>query len=73
MYNDDNSCAEEYKLNGNQFWKLVGGYEDAGKDMLAMLSGLAVKVSIRDIVNNKVQELVREYRARPIPTSILTS
>lgn len=64
MYNDDNSCAEEYKLNGSQFWKLVGGYEDAGKDMLAMLRGLAVKVSIRDIINNKVRELVQEYGAR---------
>ncbi|MCK9989549.1 MAG: hypothetical protein WA112_03165 [Rugosibacter sp.] len=64
MYNDDSSCAEEYKLNGNQFWKLVGGYEDAGKDMLAMLSGLAVTVSIREIINNKVQELVRDYNRR---------
>jgi len=64
MYNDDNSCAEEYKLNGSQFWKLVGGYEDAGKDMLIMLRGLAVKVSIRDIVDDKVKELVREYSTR---------
>ena len=64
MYNDDNVCAEKYKLNGSQFWKLVGGYEDAGKDMLAMLRGLAVKVSIRNIINNKVQELAQEYSLR---------
>lgn len=73
MYNDDNSCAEEYKLNGSQFWKLVGGYEDAGKDMLTMLRGLAVKVSIREIINHKVRELVQEYSARTSHTSILPS
>lgn len=64
MYNDDSSSAEEYKLNGSQFWKLVGGYEDAGKEILATLSGLAVKVSIREIINEKVHELVQDYRAQ---------
>jgi len=64
VYNDDNMCADKYKLNGSQFWRLVGGYEDAEKDMLAMLRGLAVKVSIRNIINNKVQELVQEYSLR---------
>ena len=60
MYNDDNHSPEEYKLNGSQFWKLVGGYETAGNDILAMLRGLAGKVSIREIINNKVQALVFE-------------
>lgn len=64
MYNDDNYCAEEYKLNGNQFWKLVGGYETAGDDIMAMLRGLAGKVSIREIINNRVQELVQERERR---------
>lgn len=62
MYNDDNHSLEEYKLNGSQFWKLVGGYEAAGNDILAMLRGLAGKVSIQEIINNKVQELVQERK-----------
>ena len=62
MYNDDNHSLEEYKLNGSQFWKLVGGYEAAGNDILAMLRGLAGKVSIQEIINNKVQWLVQERK-----------
>jgi hypothetical protein len=61
VYNDDNLCSEEYKLNGSQFWKLVGGYEDAGKDMLKILRGLAEKVSILNIINDRAQELGKEY------------
>lgn len=64
MYNDNNSSTEEYKLNGNQFWELVGGYEAAGEDVLAMLNGLASKVSIREIINAKVHELVQERTRR---------
>lgn len=52
MYNDNNSSTEEYKLNGNQFWELVGGYEAASK------------VSIREIINAKVHELVQERTRR---------
>lgn len=72
VYNDDNICAEAYKLNGSQFWKLVGGYEDASKDMLKMLRGLAFKISIREIINNKVQELVQEHNMHLARTSILS-
>jgi hypothetical protein len=68
MYNDNNSSSEEYKLNGNQFWELVGGYAAAGDDVLAMLNGLAGKVSIREIINDKVNELVQEHRTRAKPT-----
>ncbi|MEQ1593071.1 MAG: hypothetical protein ABL892_11885 [Thiobacillaceae bacterium] len=60
VYNDDNSCSEEHKLNGGQFWKLVGGYESAGEDILAMLKGLACEVSVREIINQRVRELVDE-------------
>lgn len=66
VYNDDNLCSEEYKLNGSQFWKLVGGYEDAGKDMLTILSGLADKVSVRDIINKRAEELGKEYSQREL-------
>lgn len=69
MYNDNNSSTEEYKLNGNQFWELVGGYAAAGDDVLAMLNGLAGKVSIREIINDKVNELVQEHRTRTKPTT----
>lgn len=64
MYNDNNSAPDEYKLNCNQFWELVGGYEAAGDDVLAMLKGLAGKVSIREVINDKVHELVQERTRR---------
>jgi hypothetical protein len=64
VYNDDSHCPESYKLNGGQFWKLVGGYESAGADILAMLSGLASEVSIREIIRQATMRMVAEHRDR---------
>lgn len=71
VYNDDNSCSEEHKLNGSQFWTLVGGYESAGKDILAILSGLACEVSVREIINQRTQELVDDQRHHLKPSGSL--
>jgi hypothetical protein len=62
VYNDDNYAAEAYKLNGKQFWELVGGYALAGEAILTMLSGLADTVSIRNLINQRVIQLIHEYQ-----------
>lgn len=68
VYNDDAASPDPYKLNGGQFWKLVGGYESAGADVMAMLRGLAGEVSIREIITQAAMRMVNEYRCR-VPTT----
>ncbi|ROV58110.1 hypothetical protein EGH82_20030 [Vibrio ponticus] len=61
MYNDDRKSREEYKLNGAEFWKLVGGSKLTGDEVLKLISGLASQVSFNEIVKYKARELHNQY------------
>jgi hypothetical protein len=65
IYNDDKPHAEKYKLNAYEFWKLVGGYEQAGADIMAMLSGLAGTIRLKNIVDQRVASLIEESLSNP--------
>ncbi|MEQ1661486.1 MAG: hypothetical protein ABL877_02195 [Thiobacillus sp.] len=73
VYNDDSHCLEPYKLNGDQFWKLIGGYESAGADILSMLRGLACEVSIRETIDQATGRMVNEYNNRVRTNSSLNN
>ena len=62
MYNDDRRSKEEYKLNGAEFWELVGGSKSTGGEVLELISGLASQVSFNEIVKSKVIELHSQYK-----------
>lgn len=62
MYNDDRRSKEEYKLNGAEFWALVGGSKSTGDEVLKLISGLAAKISFNEIVKSKAIELHSQYK-----------
>ena len=62
IYNDDKISSEEFKLNGKDFWKLVGGEANTGDDIFALIKGLGKNVSIKEIIDSKADELTQEYR-----------
>jgi hypothetical protein len=62
MYNDDRVSKEEYKLNGLEFWKLVGGSESVGKEILSLIAGLGKSISFNSIIKSKAVELSKEYK-----------
>ncbi|HDY7997882.1 TPA: PmeII family type II restriction endonuclease [Vibrio vulnificus] len=61
MYNDDRRSKEEYKLNGAEFWELVGGSKSTGDEVLKLISGLASQVSFNEIVKSRAIELSSQY------------
>ncbi|EEX92138.1 hypothetical protein VIOR3934_10040 [Vibrio orientalis CIP 102891 = ATCC 33934] len=61
MYNDDRRSKEEYKLNGAEFWELVGGSKSTGDEVLKLISGLASQVSFNEIVKSRAIELRSQY------------
>ncbi|PSU27194.1 hypothetical protein CTM97_12995 [Photobacterium phosphoreum] len=62
MYNDDRRSKEEYKLNGAEFWALVGGSKYTGDEVLKLISGLASQISFNEIVKSKVIEFHSQYK-----------
>jgi hypothetical protein len=62
IYNDDTIVSDEFKLNRNDFWKLVGGEAKTGDDIFALLKGLGKDVKIKEIIDSKADELTKEYR-----------
>jgi hypothetical protein len=61
IYNDYKINSGEFKLNGNDFWKLVGGEINTGNDVFALLKGLGKDVKIKEIIDSKANELTKEY------------
>lgn len=62
MYNDDQKSKEYYKLNGVDFWKLVGGSEETGNEVLNLISGLASSIRFNEIVKSKANKLHKQYK-----------
>ena len=62
MYNDDKTSSAEYKLNGLEFWNLVGGSESTGKEVLSLISGLGKTISFSKVIKDKAHELSRKHQ-----------
>lgn len=62
MYNDDRKSKEEYKLNGAEFWELVGGSKSTGDEVLKLISGMASQISFNEIIKSKAIDLHSQYK-----------
>ena len=63
VYDDDNlSEEEEYRLNGNDFWKLIAGMENAKQEVFRLVNGAANKISVSSIVKETQNRLLNEWR-----------
>jgi len=62
IYDDENQYDGDYHLNGNDFWELLAGFENARPEIFKLINGSANKFSTSTIIKETHNRLLREWR-----------
>lgn len=62
LYDDESLANEEYLLKGNDFWKLIAGFDNAKPSIFRLINGAANKLSVSTIIRDTKNRFISEWR-----------
>ncbi|WP_338461314.1 hypothetical protein VZH09_09680 [Synechococcus elongatus IITB7] len=62
IYNDNTINSDKFKLNGHDFWELVGGSSSTWDNISSLVKGLGKNIKLQEIIELKSQELTKDYK-----------
>lgn len=62
LYDDESISDEAFMLNGNDFWKLVAGFDNAKSRIYRLINGAANKLSVSSIIRETKNRFIAEWK-----------
>lgn len=62
LYDDASISDEAYILNGNEFWELIAGFENAKIRIHRLMNGAANKLSVSSIIREAKNRFISEWK-----------
>jgi|GEM_PF-1979393 len=62
LYDDESISDEACILNGNDFWKLIAGFDNAKSRIHRLINGAASKLSVSSIIRDAKNRFITEWK-----------
>jgi len=62
IYDEDIEINNDFLLNGNDFWELIAGFEQAKYELFKIINGCANKISLSTIIKDAHKRLLNEWK-----------